>query len=343
MNAHPKVAVAIVNYRTGALVVECLRSLAGEVAACPGTRVTVVDNCSGDDSVPVIAAAIAAEGWGDWAELVASPVNGGFSYGNNVVVRAGRASAAPPDFYWLLNPDTRAHPGSLGALLDFMAAHPKVGIAGSRFLLADGQPWPFAFRFPSFWSELANGLRLSVVGRLLKNRVGLRPMGDRPEQVDWLPGASMLVRREVFDTVGLMDEGYFLYFEETDFSLAARRAGWETWYVPQSTVTHLVGQSTGVSGHHAGLKRRPQYWFDSRRRYWVKNHGRLYSSVTDVVWALAFCTWKLRNLVQRKPADYPPHFLFDVLRNSALFHRGLPTSQANRIPDHAHPDRPAQR
>jgi N-acetylglucosaminyl-diphospho-decaprenol L-rhamnosyltransferase len=338
-----KVSVAIVNYRTGRLVVDCLRSLAAEVAANPGTQVTVVDNHSGDDSARVISQAIAAEGWGAWATLVEAPVNGGFSYGNNVVVRAGQASAHKPDFYWLLNPDTRVHPGALRALLDFVASHPGAGIAGSRFLLAEGQPWPYAFRFPSIWTELANGLRLSLVGRLLKNRVGLRPMGDQAEEVDWLPGASMLVRREVFETVGLMDEGYFLYFEETDFSLAARRAGWSTWYVPQSTVTHLVGQSTGVSGHHAGLKRRPQYWFDSRRRYWVKNHGRLYSSVTDVVWALAFCTWKLRNLIQRKPADYPPHFFFDLLRNSALFHRGVPESRAALVADHAHPDRSAQR
>lgn len=343
MKVPERVQVAIVNYRTGALAVNCLHSLAGEVAACPGTQVMVVDNCSGDGSADLIAAAIDQHGWSAWAQLMRSPVNGGFSYGNNEVVRATLGSAEPPAYYWLLNPDTQVLPGALRSLVDFLQAQPRAGIAGSSFLLGNGEPWPYAFRFPSIWSELANGLRLGLVGKLLKNRVGLRRMGDRAEPVDWLPGASMLVRREVFETVGLMDEGYFLYFEETDFSLAARRAGWETWYVPQSCVKHFVGQSTGVSGHHAALNRRPQYWFDSRRRFWVKNHGRFYAAATDVVWALAFSTWKLRNLIQRKPAEYPPYFFRDLMCNSALFHRGLPSSTAaTPIPD-GHSNRPAQR
>jgi len=342
-NSSQRVQVAIVNYRTGGLVVDCLRSLVPELAASPGTQVTVVDNCSGDGSADVIAAAIAAEGWSAWAQLVRAPANGGFSYGNNLVVRPTLGTPDSPAFYWLLNPDTHVRPGALRALVDFMQTHPRAGIAGSAFLLGDGQPWPYAFRFPSIWSEMASGLRLSLVGRLLKNRVGLLRMGDVAQQVDWLPGASMLVRREVFEAVGLMDEGYFLYFEETDFSLAARHAGWETWYVPQSVVKHFVGQSTGVSGHHAALKRRPQYWFDSRRRFWVKNHGRLYAAVTDVVWALAFSTWKLRNLIQRKPAEYPPHFFRDLMCNSALFHRGLPTSTAATPNPDGHSNRPAQR
>jgi N-acetylglucosaminyl-diphospho-decaprenol L-rhamnosyltransferase len=338
------VHVAIVNYRTGPLVVECLRSLAGEVAAHPGSRVTVVDNCSGDDSGDVIASAIAREGWGNWAELRRAPVNGGFSYGNNQVVRPALASGHAPAFFWILNPDTRLEPGAMTELVDFLEAHPRVGIAGSSMRNGDGSLWPHAFRFPSIWSEMASGLRLSLVGRLLKNRVVLRTMPqDAPSQVDWLPGASMLVRREVFETVGLMDEGYFLYFEETDFCLAAHRAGWETWYVPQSVITHIAGQSTGVTGEQALVKRRPQYWFDSRRRYWVKNHGRAYSAATDLVWALAYSTSRLRSWLMRKPSGQPPHYCFDILRNSALFHSGLPTSTVAASPAHGHPDRPAQR
>ncbi len=343
MSAVARVQVVIVNYRTGRLAVECLRSLAPEVAARPGTRVTVVDNCSGDDSVDILEQAIAAEGWSGWARVLPAPVNGGFSYGNNLVVRETLSGPDRPDFYWLLNPDTRVHPGALEALVAFLRLHPRAGLAGSRFLMGDGTPWPYAFRFPSIWSEFAAGMRLSVVARLLRDRAGLRPMGDTPADVDWLPGASLLVRREVFEQVGLMDEDYFLYFEETDFCLAARRAGWQTWYVPQSVVLHLVGQSTQVSGHHAAVNRRPKYWFDSRRRYWLKNHGFLYAAATDVVWTLAYLTWKLRNLVQRRPGEYPPRFLRDFLRHSVLFNPGLPTNAAVSRPAHAHPNRPAQR
>jgi len=318
------VLVVVVNYRTGALTVECLRSLAAEVAACPGTQVAVVDNCSGDGSADVIAAAIEREGWSAWATLLRAPINGGFSYGNNFAVRRALASADPPDAFWLLNPDTQVRAGALSALVDFLHAHPWVGIVGSSLEGSDGVVWAHAFRFPTLLSEVSRGLRLRIVAELLKNHMVMMTMGDTAERVDWLPGASMMVRREVFESVGLMDEGYFLYFEETDFCLAARRANWECWYVPQSRVMHHAGQSTGVTGEQGSLNRRPQYWFDSRRRYFVKNHGWFYAALTDLVWSLCFLTLKLRSKIQRKSIDHPPYYMRDFLRNSAMFHRDLP-------------------
>src|SRR5277367_5597369 len=91
-------------------------------------------------------------------------------------------------------------------------------------------------------------------------------------RTDWVNGASMMVRREVFDSIGLMDEKFFLYYEETDFCLRALEAGWPTWTVPSSRVVHLEGQSTGATGAIAKRKRVPKYWFDSRRRYFRKHH-----------------------------------------------------------------------
>ena len=316
--------VVIVNYRTGGLVVDCLRSLEPELRACGGAGVVVVDNCSGDGSDERIAAAIASEGWSDWARLVRAPVNGGFSYGNNLAIRPSLDSGEAPEAYWLLNPDTEVRPGALRALLDFLGAQPRVGIVGSSFEGATGQVWPHAFRFPSIWSELASGLRLGIVGTLLKKHLVLLRMSDRAERVDWLPGASMLVRREVFEQVGLMDEGYFLYFEETDFCLRAAKAGWACWYVPQSRVMHIAGQSTGVTGERGLSNRRPAYWFESRRRYWIKNHGWPYAAVTDLVWVLAFALRRLRNGLLRRADAVPPHFFRDFLRGSALFSTALP-------------------
>lgn len=321
-----RVLVVIVNYRTGRLAVECLRSLLPEVQACPGTCVTVVDNASGDGSADTIAQAIVAEGWSGWARLMCAPLNGGFSYGNNLAIGPALVSAQPPSLIWLLNPDAQVRPGALRELVAFLELHPQVGIVGSSLEDEDGTLWPHAFRFPSIWSELATGLRLSAVAALLKSRTTLLRMGDHAERVDWLPGASMMVRREVFDAVGLMDEGYFLYFEETDFCLQAARAGWPCWYVPQSRVMHIAGQSTGVSGRQAPFNRRPGYWFESRRRYWLKNHGWFYAAATDLVWAISFSLWKLRSALQRKPVSDPPHYLRDFLRHSALFHTSMPVN-----------------
>ena len=312
------VLVVIVNFRTPHLTVDCLRSLQQQVQAQPGTQVVVVENASGDDSARIISAAIRNEGWGLWARLVESPVNGGFAYGNNVALRPALASGSGFDFFWLLNPDTTVRPGALDALLAFAHAHPDAGIMGSAMEGADGAPWPYAFRFPTLWSEVDGGMRLGVVSRLLRRWAILHRMNGQEAQVDWVVGASMMVRRAVFESVGLMDEHYFLYYEETDFCLQARRAGWSCWYVPRSRVMHIAGQSTGVTGKQEVLKRRPKYWFDSRRRYFIKNRSRAYAIATDLAWAASHALWRLRRLIQRRAPVDPPHFLTDFLRYSAL-------------------------
>jgi N-acetylglucosaminyl-diphospho-decaprenol L-rhamnosyltransferase len=314
----PSVLVVIVNYRTSRLVAECLRSLEAEVRNHPSVQVAVVDNESGDDSVEYLQAAIADHHWEPWATLIPSGHNGGYAYGNNVAIRPALASDNPPDYYLLLNPDTAIHPEAVWTLVEFMEARPKVGICGSGLENPDGSRWPIAFRFPSLLSELDSGLRIGAVTNLLQRWVVPREMGDEAEPVDWLPGASMMVRRQVFDDIGLMDEDYFLYYEETDFCLQSQRAGWECWYVPQSRVMHIAGQSTGVTVRTDRPKRLPTYWFESRRRYFIKNHGWLYAAATDVVWLKSFMLWRLRRVIQRKPDTDPPHLLGDFFRNSTI-------------------------
>src|SRR5438067_2372603 len=124
-----RVLCVIVNYRTAGLVIDCLRSLAAELPAVAGTRVVVTDNLSGDDSVAKISAAIESNGWGEWAQLMALPKNGGFAYGNNEGIRPFLNGADKPDFVWLLNPDTIVRPGGLVKLLEFLEKNPKIGIA----------------------------------------------------------------------------------------------------------------------------------------------------------------------------------------------------------------------
>jgi N-acetylglucosaminyl-diphospho-decaprenol L-rhamnosyltransferase len=310
--------VVIVNYRTPHLTINCLRSLVNEVQTLPGMQVVVVDNASGDNSVEKITHAIETEGWGSWASLLPSNHNGGFAYGNNAAIRPALQSPNPSPYYLLLNSDTEVRPNALKILVDFMEQHPEVGIAGSGFENEDGTPWPTAFRFPSIWSELDNGLRLGIVSKLLSKWVVARRMTNEQQPVDWLPGASMIIRRQVFETVGLMDEEYFLYYEETDFCLQAKRAGWSCWYVPQSRVMHLAGQSTGLNAKQGPPKRQPKYMFDSRRRYFVKNHGWLYATLADTAWLVGFVLFKCRQLIQRKPDTDPPYLLWDSIQHGIL-------------------------
>lgn len=318
--AQARLLVAIVNYRTPELTIACLRSLAPEVERTRSTRVVVADNASGDESVERIARAIEAEGWSEWASLLPLERNGGFAFGNNAVIapalRGDRASR--PDHVLLLNSDTRVQDGALGALVAFLDDHPEVGIAGSRLEDPDGTHQHSRFRFHSVWSELDSGLKLGFVTRLLGDRVVAPRLVETPHPIDWVAGASMIVRREVFEAIGLLDDAYFLYFEEADFCLKARRAGWTCWYVPASRVVHLVGQSSGVTSTGSIASRRPRYWFESRRRYFVKNHGRGYALLADAAWLAGFVLWRLRRRVQRKPDGDPPHMLRDFLRCNRL-------------------------
>ena len=317
-NSLTRLLVVILNYRTPGLTIDCLRSLVGEVQSLPGTRVVVTDNASSDGSVERIGAAIETEGWGNWASLMPLEHNGGYAFGNNAAIAPALQSTSPPPYFLLLNPDTIVRPGALQVLVDFMDEHPDVGIAGSRLEDIDGTPQQSALRFHTVLSELDFGLRLGVVSKLLSKWVVAPPVSEETCQTDWVIGASMIVRREVFESVGLLDEKYFLYFEETDFCLSAKKLGWFCWYVPQSRVVHFAGQSTGVTDTKRPPRRLPKYWFDSRRRYFVKNHGWLYAAIADAAWVFGFVLWRWRRVIQRKQDLDPPKLLSDFLLNSVF-------------------------
>jgi N-acetylglucosaminyl-diphospho-decaprenol L-rhamnosyltransferase len=307
--------VVIVNYRTAQLTLDCLAALSKEQTAFEMT-VTVVDNHSGDDSVERLSQGVANHQWQSWVSLLPLATNDGFSAGNNVVIRQALESPNPPDYVLLLNPDTIVRPNAIAKLVEFLDTYPQVGLAGSRLEDPDDSPQFSAFRFPSFWNEFDQGLRIGLISQFLQQQSITLPISASPCPADWLAGASLMVRREVFESTGLLDEAYFLYFEEVDFCRRAKQAGWDSWYVPESRVVHLVGQSSGVTDTKRSPQRRPPYWFDSRRRYFLKHHGWAYTALTDLGWMAGFALWRLRRVMQQKPDPDPPNFLQDFFRNS---------------------------
>lgn len=311
------VAIAIVTWRSAALTIDCLASIEQELTT-PGVniRVVVVDNASGD--AEAIAAAIDASGWWPWVRLVTAPRNGGFAYGNNLALQYALADG-PVDYVHFLNPDTVVQKSAIGELVGFLEGHPDAGIAGSGLQNADGSDWPIAFRFPSILSELEGGLQFGPATRLLRRWVVANVMTPVAQPIDWVPGASMMVRRSVFDRIGGFDETYFLYYEETDFCLRANRAGFPTWYVPASRVMHIAGQSTNVTNRKPVPVRLPAYVFESRRRYFVANHGMARALLADLAALAAHALASVRRLVQGRRRQGVPYFLTDLLRHSVLW------------------------
>lgn len=313
------VAIIIVTYKSARLTIAALQSVADETpTAGVRLRAVVVDNASGD--APQVIDAVRANAWNDWVEVVVAPKNGGFAYGNNLGLETAYLLGSP-DYVYLMNPDAQLRQGAIGSLVRFMQAHPDVGITGSSIEDPDGTLWPIAFRFPGMLSELDGGLQFGLLSRLLGPWQTVRVMTQVCQPTDWVSGASMMIRAAVFEAIGGFDENYFLYFEETDFCYRARRAGYLTWYVPESRVMHIRGASTKIGDATATPRRLPAYWFASRRRYFYVTQGLARAMAIDAVALIAYSLGWMKLHLQRRRAALAPRFVLDLFEQSILWRR----------------------
>lgn len=315
-----KLLAVTINYKTPDMTMEAVRALLPELEGI-SSRVIIVENDSRDGSYEKMQAQLEKEDWGDKVSLFHSGHNGGFGYGNNFGIRLGLASDDPPEYIYLLNSDAFPDDGAIRTLLDFMDGHPAVGIAGSYVHGTDGVPHETAFRFHSIASEFEASIRFGPVSKLLSSSiVPIMPIPTEPLEVGWVAGASMILRRRMLDEIGLFDESFFLYYEETDLCLRAKRHGWSTWYVPSASVAHVGSASTGAYTVH---KRRPTYWFDSRRYYFEKHFGRGYANAADAAFMAGELLWRVRRVVEGKPPAGAKYLLRDFLSHKF----GLPRPQ----------------
>ena len=306
------ILIVIVNYRTPQDTCNTLKTLEPEVARLPNLNVVVTDNLSGDDSVPTIQQAIEANGWGAWASVMPLDRNGGFAFGNNEAIRAAVRSSRP-DYVMLLNPDTLVEEHAIERLVQFLNENPDYGIVGSNVFLADGQPQTAARRLPTPISEFEQQIRTGPFTRLLQRYViSLHIAADEPTPCEWVSGAAMMVRTEVFEQIGMIDEQYFLYFEEVDFCARARDAGFKCAVVPDSKIIHLEGASTNISDTK---KRRGKFWYDSRRRYFTKRFGVWGLLKADFFWSAGRLLGRIIDLLRSRSsyASDPLRFTTDLL------------------------------
>lgn len=277
------------------MVVDCLGTLASQVL--DGERVIVVDNDSCDDSVSQIQSAINDEAWGSWVDLRESRGNRGFSAGINIGIQAIDA-----DVYFLLNSDTLVRPGALVELRKAMVQNPDAALVAPRLEWPDAEPQDSVFRDPTPISEFDRAACTGPISRILRRWSTSPPLSDCPLPFAWASFAAILVRREVFESIGLLDEGYFLYFEDVDFCRRARLAGFQGLYWPKAHVVHLRGGSGPVKEQQSKLYSLPAYYYASRSRFFAKSYGRLGLLATNLMWVLGRTVSFLRELFgQKKP------------------------------------------
>ncbi len=319
----PKLLVIVLNYRTAEMT---LKAAAAALADMPkvGAELIIVDNASGDGSAVILQQAVADRGWGkgNHVRLILSEVNGGFGAGNNLALCAGMSDGSKPDFYYIVNSDAFVDPGCIATLTAFLQDHPKAGIAGSHVRGDDDAPHCTAFRFPSIAGEFEGAARTGVFSKIFRKAIVAPPLPTQTTQVDWVAGASVLMRAQMLDEIGLFDEEFFLYFEETDLCKRAARSGWQCWYVPESRVVHIGSVSTGMKE----WQRMPSYWFASRQRYFLKNHGRVYAVLAWVARLSGGVIHQLRCVISGRKPQEAPYFQRDLLRH------GLGLGRANVKP-----------
>ncbi len=247
--------IIIVSWNTIELLQDCLNTLpqgAGQITY----GVTVVDNASTDGSADMV-----AQKFPD-VKLIRNAENVGFSRANNQALR--RLQKTSP-YFLLLNSDTRVLPGALETLVQFMDAHPRVGACSPRLERPNGSAQAYAFgKDPTLGYLLARGWNRLIYRRPLHNWET-----KEKQKVDWVSGACLMVRGEVLDQVGLLDEKIFMYFEDNDWCHRIRLAGWDIIYNPQTAIIHLGGQS---------LIRNPQAqqaYYRSLEYFYAKHYGPL--------------------------------------------------------------------
>ena len=318
-----KVSIVIVNFQTPQLTVDCLDALDKENSKVVQVNTLIVDNNSGDDSVKVLDAWINSSSYSDQHQLVAHTSNNGFSSGNNIGIKASTS-----EYVLLLNSDTIVRPGAIDLLVKTLRDNPEMGMASPRLEWPDGSPQESCFRFHRPINELIRSAATGPITMLLKHyEVPLRVSGKLlyPE---WTSFACVLIRRQVFEDIGLLDEEFFMYFEDVDFCKRAREAGWNIIHNPEAHVVHLRGGSSPVKSQAAKKKRLPRYFYESRSRYYHKHFGRFGLFRANIYWHLGWLVAMGRNLFNR---NYQPNICEKQWRD-------IWTNFCNPAAPYIHPD-----
>jgi N-acetylglucosaminyl-diphospho-decaprenol L-rhamnosyltransferase len=263
------VSVLIVNYRTYPELASCLDSLQRLLA--DDLEAIVVDHAS----EPAATAHLVRRF--PWIRLIEVGANPGFAAGVNRAAREARGQ-----YLLLLNPDCIVDGDVAHAMAAWLGAHPAVAVSGPLVREADGSVQASARRFPDLTTGLAGRTtwlsRVWPTNRWTRRNLVAREVLHDPIEVDWVSGACMMIERNAFESVGGMDEQFFLYWEDADLCFRLKRAGWLTVYNPVGGITHLTSRSSSLARKQSLVA-----FHRSAYRYFRKHGGRLARAAAPLV------------------------------------------------------------
>lgn len=254
----PTLSIIILSWNVRDLLRKCLHSLP---SPSDDVEVIVVDGGSADDSVAMVRAEFPL------VQLIAHPDNLGYTRGNNLGLRAAQGR-----YLLVLNPDTEIIGDALAQMTTYLDAHPRIGLLGPQMRFADGKVQSTRRRFPT----LATGFFESTWFQPLAPRALLAhyyvrdAADDAVSEVDWVVGAALCVRREAYEQVGGLDEGFFMYSEELDWCRRMKAHGWQVVYYPPAQIIHHEAQSSTQVPAATHIR-----FNTSKIRYFRKYHGAL--------------------------------------------------------------------
>lgn len=274
----PLLSIVIVSWNVRDLLQACLQSItdSGDELAL---EVIVVDSGSNDGSPDMVREAFPE------VKLMARPDNVGFPKGNNLGL-----TQANGRYLLLLNPDTELVGEALATMMAYMESYPQVGALGPQLLNPDGSVQSSRRRFPRLATAFFESTWLQALAprKLLRDYYVLDVRDDETAAVDWVTGACLLTRREVYEQIGGLDEDYFMYSEELDWCRRIKDAGWDIVYLPTAQVLHHVGKSSeqAVTHRHINYQR-------AKLRYFRKYHGRT-AAATLRIFLLMNYVWQIK-------------------------------------------------
>jgi hypothetical protein len=279
----PELSIVIVTYNAQDVILDCLASLESTCSSLGDdhvdAEVIVVDNASTDRTIALLRERPAN------VQLIETGYNAGYSGGNNAGIRA---STAP--LILLLNPDTVVHPGALRALVDFARDRPEAGLIGCRLLYPDGKLQHSCFHFPGLRTAFFGFFPLVPLDSTCNGRYPTSSY-EQSHPVERLLGAALLVRRQMIEGIGLLDERTFpMYFEETDWCYRAQQAGWQVYYTPEATVTHHEAFSTSRYP-----ERMSAAFYRSQARFFRRHYGLWAYAALKAIVVPGLLFWWLRS------------------------------------------------